>query len=206
MPDTLANKSDEELVEIYQSSFNREVLGELFKRHTLLCFAVCNKYLKNEDASHDAVMHIFEQLFELLKKHQISNFRSWLHSVCRNHCLMILRKPQFFRSLTELEEDSENDFMENKLVLHPREEGENLESKLQELENALSGLNQKQQQCIQLFYLEQLSYEEVSKKTGLTLNEVKSALQNGKRNLKNSLAEKGISYLLIWMIWIQQSA
>jgi DNA-directed RNA polymerase specialized sigma24 family protein len=59
---------------------------------------------------------------------------------------------------------------------------------------------------LRLFYLEQMSYEQVSAQTKLSLMEVKSAIQNGKRNLKNSLTEKGITYLLAWAIWIQQSA
>jgi RNA polymerase sigma-70 factor (ECF subfamily) len=57
-----------------------------------------------------------------------------------------------------------------------------------------------------LFYLEGASYDEIGKQTGFTLNEVKSAIQNAKRNLKISLTELGIHYVLISFLWMQQSA
>jgi RNA polymerase sigma factor (sigma-70 family) len=206
MPVALKEMSDEELQVYYQTKGNKLAVGELFKRHSLLCFTVCNKYLKNEDAAHDAVMQIFENLFQDLNKHQIQNFRSWLHSVARNHCLMIHRKPDLFLHITNPDEESEDDFMEKKMLLHQEDNKEDLEAKLIAMEKALAGLNQKQQECIRLFYLNQLSYEQVSLQTGYELNEVKSAIQNGKRNIKINLSENGITYLLICLLWIQQSA
>ena len=206
MPVALKEMSDEELQVYYQTEGNKLAVGELFKRHSLLCFTVCNKYLKNEDAAHDAVMQIFENLFQDLNKHQIQNFRSWLHSVARNHCLMILRKPDLCLHITHPDEESEDDFMEKKVLLHQEDNKEDLEAKLIAMEKALAGLNQKQQECIRLFYLNQLSYEQVSLQTGYELNEVKSAIQNGKRNIKINLSENGITYLLICLSWIQQSA
>jgi RNA polymerase sigma factor (sigma-70 family) len=206
MPDFLQQMSDAELLLLYQTRSNKQAIGELFKRHSLMCFTVCNKYLKNEDASQDAVMHIFENLFTDLVKHEITNFRSWLHSVARNHCLMILRKPELLLHISSTEEESENSFMEKLLPLHQTDNSAEMEHKLQELELALNTLQEKQKLCLQLFYLEKLSYEAIGEKSGLTQNEIKSAIQNGKRNLKIQLAEKGITYMLTFMIWIQQSA
>jgi len=206
MPDFLQQMSDAELLLLYQTRSNKQAIGELFKRHSLMCFTVCNKYLKNEDASQDAVMQIFENLFTDLVKHEITNFRSWLHSVARNHCLMILRKPELLLHISRTEEESEDSFMEKLLPLHQTDNSAEMEHKLQELELALDTLQEKQKLCLQLFYLEKLSYEAIGEKTGLTQNEIKSAIQNGKRNLKIQLAEKGITYMLTFMIWIQQSA
>ncbi len=206
MPDFLQQMSDAELLLLYQTRSNKQAIGELFKRHSLMCFTVCNKYLKNEDASQDAVMQIFENLFTDLVKHEITNFRSWLHSVARNHCLMILRKPELLLHISSTEEESEDSFMEKLLPLHQTDNSAEMEHKLQELELALDTLQEKQKLCLQLFYLEKLSYEAIGEKTGLTQNEIKSAIQNGKRNLKIQLAEKGITYMLTFMIWIQQSA
>ncbi len=206
MPDFLQQMSDAELLLLYQTRSNKQAIGELFKRHSLMCFTVCNKYLKNEDASQDAVMQIFENLFTDLVKHEITNFRSWLHSVARNHCLMILRKPELLLHISRTEEESEDSFMEKLLPMHQTDNSAEMEHKLQELELALDTLQEKQKLCLQLFYLEKLSYEAIGEKTGLTQNEIKSAIQNGKRNLKIQLAEKGIKYMLTFMIWIQQSA
>ncbi len=199
-------EADEDLVKYYASTGNMQVLGILFKRHSLLCFTVCMKYLKDEMAAEDAVMQVFEKLLIDLRKHEVQNFRSWLHSVCRNHCLMQLRKPQFFAAL-QLENDSTEDgFMESTFNLHQEDEKQMLEEKLQTMEQVLTELNAAQASCLRLFYLEGKSYEDISQQLGLTLNEVKSHLQNGKRNLKIGMARKGITYASILFIWMQQSA
>ncbi|MNL72987.1 hypothetical protein D3C87_1983880 [compost metagenome] len=38
--------------------------------------------------------------------------------------------------------------------------------------------------CVELFYLHKKSYQEIADSTDYTLKEVKSNIQNGKRNLK----------------------
>jgi RNA polymerase sigma-70 factor (ECF subfamily) len=62
-----------------------------------------------------------------------------------------------------------------------------LEEHLEKLEKAINDLSQEQKKCIELFYLKQKSYKEVSNETGYSVNEVKSYIQNGKRNLKGLL-------------------
>jgi len=199
-------RTDEELVIAYQAEGHKALVGELFKRHSLMCFAVCVKYLKNEDAAHDGVMNIFEKLFADLKQHEIKNFKSWLHSVCRNYCFMELRKPALNLIVQLNSEESEDDFMQNIPDLHQAEVQHEKEEKLLALEQAIIQLNQKQRLCVELFYLKLMSYEEISAKTGYSINEVKSYLQNGKRNLKQVLAQQGISLGLILFLWIQQHA
>ena len=55
---------------------------------------------------------------------------------------------------------------------------------------ALSQLNKEQQQCVTLFYLEKKSYQEITDQTNFTLLQVKSYIQNGKRNLKLLMERK----------------
>lgn len=199
----LKTESDENLVVNYQNTKNNLVVGELFKRHSLMCFTVCVKYLKDEDAAHDATMSIFEKLFTDLQKHQINNFKSWLHTVCKNHCLILLRKPNVLVSLNEDEGENENLFMQLSNILNHEDDKQEKEEKLQAVENAILGLKDKQKQCIELFYLKQKSYVEIAAITGYTENEVKSYIQNGKRNLKIILEQKGITIGLALFLWIQ---
>lgn len=199
----LKTESDENLVVNYQNTKNNLVVGELFKRHSLMCFTVCVKYLKDEDAAHDATMNIFEKLFTDLQKHQITNFKSWLHTVCKNHCLILLRKPNVLVSINEDEEENENLFMQLSNILNHEDDKQEKEEKLQAVENAILGLKDKQKQCIELFYLKQKSYVEIAAITGYTENEVKSYIQNGKRNLKIILEQQGITIGLALFLWIQ---
>jgi RNA polymerase sigma-70 factor (ECF subfamily) len=51
-------------------------------------------------------------------------------------------------------------------------------------------LAEEQRICVEQFYLQEKSYEEIEKATGYSYNQVKSYIQNGKRNLKNYLISK----------------
>lgn len=197
--------SDEELVLNYKATANTSLVGELFKRHSLMCFSVCMKYLKDQEEAEDATMNIFEKLFIDLKKHEVQNFKSWLHSVCRNHCLMHLRKPDLHESL-DGNSGNENLFMELHRMMHLDDSEQEKEQRLQKLELAMDSLNSKQRECLELFYYKRKSYEEIKEQTGFTILEVKSYIQNGKRNLKIQLAENGITLTMAIIAWIQHTA
>lgn len=199
-------QTDEELVKQYQKSLDKLTVGVLFKRHSLMCYSVCNKYLKDEDSAQDATMQVFEKLFDDLLKHEIQNFKSWLHTVCRNYCLMQLRKPVITTRLVESDGEDESRFMELERFLHQQEDTQEKEQELQNLEHAIHELKERQKECIVLFYLEQKSYEEVSTITGYSSNEVKSYIQNGKRNLKIILSNKGIAFWIALTTWILNHA
>lgn len=176
-------KTDEELIKKYKSSKNAAPVGELYQRYTHLVFGVCMKYFKNEDRSKDAVMDIFEKLMGDLLKNDINNFQAWLYTYTKNHCLMQLRKKPI--EIHDGHQTSQS-FMETTVDEH-LDEKEDLEIELEQLAKAIDQLKDNQKECIKLFYLEQKSYQQIADSTKMTLNEVKSHIQNGKRNLKNQL-------------------
>lgn len=178
---------DSELITAYQASHNKEYIGILFKRYMTFVLGVCMKYLHNPEKSKDATMQIFESLFiSLLKQNQpIQNFQAWIYTISKNHCFMQLRKKQV---VTVNDEFIFNKAVENQDFSHLTEETDWQEEKIiQNLPSAITQLAVPQQQCIQLFYLEQKSYQEIMAQTGYNFKEVKSHIQNGKRNLKNIL-------------------
>jgi RNA polymerase sigma-70 factor (ECF subfamily) len=183
-PKNKATETDAELVMKYRTSHDTKYIGELFTRYTALVFGVCMKYLKDEDASKDAVMQIFENLISLLKKHQVENFKPWLHTLTRNHCLMELRKKGVLVAL-HLDTNEENTAtgMETEQFLH-QEDKLGKEKLLISLEKAMVGLKEEQKLCIELFYIKEKSYTEIVEITGYDIKQVKSYIQNGKRNLK----------------------
>ncbi len=161
-------------------------MGILYKRYAHLVLGLCFKYLKDEDEAKDAVMHIFEKLMADLLKHEVHYFKSWLYTFSKNHCLMIIRKKQA-RLNKEMDLKIHADsFMETETGLHLKTH-EAKETEYNALEKAIEELNEEQRVCIDLFYLKEKSYQEISNNTGYTLNEVKSFIQNGKRNLKIKL-------------------
>lgn len=170
------NTSDDELLNNYRKSGDIAVLGGLFERYVPLIYGVCLKYLKEDDASKDAVMGIFEELIVKVKQHDIKQFRSWVYVLSRNYCLMQLRSGK------KVEVISLEEIMEFTPFLHP--EDSKKEEALKALERCMEKLNAAQRQSVDLFYLKEKCYKEIADLTGFTLNDVKSYIQNGKRNLK----------------------
>lgn len=170
--------TDAELTKLYKSKGELQVLGELYNRYTPMVFGVCLKYLKDRESSRDAVMQIFEKLVQGLREHEVEHFKSWLYVTARNYCLMQIRsqKNRKFEEISPF-------VMESDAALHHDDEPE-LESNLSKLEGCIERLVSEQKHCVQLFYLQQKCYKEITTLTGFDLNNVKSYIQNGKRNLK----------------------
>ena len=58
---------------------------------------------------------------------------------------------------------------------------------LENMKKALAELQEPQRVCVTLFYLQKQSYQQITASTGYSMLQVKSHIQNGKRNLKNHL-------------------
>ena len=180
-----------EYVAAYRATGDLAVLGELYERHMELVYAVCYNYLRDEDEAKDAVMHLFEQLITDLRRHDVQQFQPWLHSVARNYCLMQLRKKQAHPTAALLTYDSDDDALDGLTALTSDEPGDlDLEEDLTRMEACLQTLPDEQRTCLTLFYLEKKSYTEVAHLTGYDGKQVKSYLQNGRRNLKLCMSKQ----------------
>jgi len=179
--------TDEELILAFQQHQDNQYFGELFQRYTHLIFGVCMKYLRDEENAKDAVMQVFEKLYDDLNQLEIHNFKSWIYTVAKNHCLMKLRKGKtILKEGVQYRKIIQSDFMELAVEIHHNSAKEQ-EEKFDQLHKAISLLNDKQRECIELLYLQNNSYKQVAEITGYSMKHVKSHIQNGKRNLKNYL-------------------
>ena len=170
--------TDKELVALYKESGDMAVLGELYQRYMELVYGVCLKYYKEPETAKDSVMQIFEELVSKLKKHEVENFRAWLHQVAKNHCLMQLRTPKNLKTVefkTEVMQSGEEVHLNGVL-----EKEENFKK----LEYCLGTLTAEQREAVKLFYLDGKCYNEIVELTGKDWNQVRSFIQNGRRNLK----------------------
>jgi RNA polymerase sigma-70 factor (ECF subfamily) len=174
--------SDTELLERYYSDKDNQWLGLVLQRYTVLLLGVCMKYLKNEEEARDAVQQIFLKSITELSKYKVAYLKSWLYMVAKNHCLMKLRDKNIFIPVEEKIQltSPESD----------RQELLEKEATLTLLENSLEELNPEQKSCVTLFYLQKRSYQEIVNSTGFSLLQVKSYIQNGKRNLKILVEKK----------------
>jgi RNA polymerase sigma factor (sigma-70 family) len=173
-----SQSSDSDLVSAYKRSADLKILGELFQRYMELVYGVCLKYLKHPENAQDSVIAIFEELVVKLQKHEVDNFKSWLYTLAKNHCLMGLRsekKQPFVDFDVELMQSEENVHLNGEL-----EKEENFKK----LDYCLGQLQEEQRKVIELFYLQGKCYNEIAGTTGIEWNKVRSFIQNGRRNLK----------------------
>jgi RNA polymerase sigma-70 factor, ECF subfamily len=183
-PPALPNPTDLELIERYKSTRDPVHLGSLFERYTHLALGVGLRYLRNREDAEDVVMEVYERLVKALLVHDVSNFKSWLHSVVANQCRMTIRRRRGAPAAVEASEELLDTVLASARA--PREDDDE-DRLIQALPAALGRLAEGQRRCLELFYLEGLSYAEVASRTGYAPNEVKSHIQNGKRNLRGIL-------------------
>jgi RNA polymerase sigma-70 factor (ECF subfamily) len=186
------NRTDEELLTEFRSGGDLKVLGELYLRYTYLVYGVCLKYLKEREEAKDGVMQIFEKLIIEIPKHNIENFRNWLHVVTKNYCLMQIRSDKSEKGKFSEWINDPAVFMEIFTDLHPLDEDDITELMEKAIEDCIKRLKGDQKKCIRQFYFENRCYNEIAVNLGLDEKKVKSNLQNGKRNLKICLEEKNV--------------
>lgn len=179
--------SDQELVQKYKKTGDKQIIAELFNRYSSFVLAICMKYLRDKILSEEMTVEIFESLIKKLKKQDTQYFKTWLYTISKNHCLMYLRKSG---SRLRNEDDYKND-TENFVDFHDEMNQKNKEENdYEKIKKALNQLKSEQKRCLELFYFEEKSYTDIVELTGYSLKKVKSYLQNGKRNLKLKLEKE----------------
>ena len=178
--ENLPYKDDTELLELFSVTKDNEILGRLLQRYTYLLLGVCMKYLNNEDEAKDAVQQVFLKVIHELPRYKVEYFKSWIYTIARNHCLMQLRSKNKMPSplsenIVSVTEDPNLEQIIQKDI------------QLNQLNFALDQLNDEQKLCVTLFYLKKQTYQQIAELSGFTLMQVKSFIQNGKRNLKIQL-------------------
>lgn len=172
-------------IELIRNFDNRsqDALAEIYNRYSHLVYGVCLKYLESKEESLDTVVEIFESLLDKIPANTITNFKSWLYSVTKNHCLMKLRKSKRQQQSLESQYSYETNFYNPEVLDEETVQYEQIES-------ALLQLSEEQQICIELFYYQQKSYVEIAKETGYPVKSIKSYLQNGRIKLKKIIEEQ----------------
>lgn len=166
------------LLQRYYQTQDVTYLGQALQQYTTILLGVAMKYVKQQAVAEDLVQQVFLKALEKLPA-QLTNLGGWLYMVMKHECMDYLRKPAHISNeahpdyMHALAADEVNDdthwaitFQEEKIVA------------------LIDTLKEEQRTCIRLFFLEHQSYQDIVEKTGYTLNDVKSYIQNGKRNLK----------------------
>lgn len=169
---------DDELVANYKSTGDLKILADLYQRYMDIVYGVSLKYLKDEENAKDAVLNIYEELVTKLAKYPVNTFKAWLYQLAKNHCLMKLRSDKKF---TKAQMDVS--LMQNEDAVHLNGVMEK-EEHFTQLSFCLEQLVPEQKQVVELFYLQGKCYNQITLITGIEWKNVRSFIQNGRRNLK----------------------
>lgn len=170
--------SDLKRLNAYQESYDLKLLSELYDSYVDLVYGVALKYLNDHSSAKDVVMEVYEHVAKKLRDHEVTNFKNWLHQVTKNHCLEKLRKKN--RRKTDLVDHNEFRYMDLKTYDAEFE----IDDGNSRIKRCMKKLTEKQRSCIHNFFYEDRTYKEIASLLEVTIDSVRSSIQNGKRNLK----------------------
>ena len=181
--------TDEELIKKYRFSHDKTYLGELFLRYTPYIFGVAIKNLKSQKEAEDVTLTIFNKISSDLKRIDVTDFSKLLYQLVKELCDIEVKKKNATGEeskmilIDELTKESDDN-------LYINSDKPKLSLDANNLRLAIDTLNESQKICIDLFYVQNKSYQEVADITGYSLNQVKTNIQNGKRLLKTYVEKK----------------
>jgi RNA polymerase sigma factor (sigma-70 family) len=168
-----------ELLLAYRKTGDNTMATRLYTEHLHLVLACAMRILDDSSCAEDAAVEVFMKVLERLRIETPRNFGGWLYTVTRNHCFEIRRKTMQSLLLEPLDEKRQ--------WIDRCPDYDTIESHRSHIElavhRALAELPAHQRCCIELFYIEELSYKEIAEAEGYELGQVKSHIQNGKRRL-----------------------
>lgn len=177
------DSSDEEILAEYYLHGDLSLFAIIYKRYLHLVYGISLKYLTDVEDAKEMCSGIFTDLSTALRKHQVSNFRSWLYTFSKNACFQYLRK---HKSEKDWKEKYKEEFDYQQTVNYDPEKDLN-EARL---EKAMEELPEYQKKAIICFYFEKLTYKGSAEKLNITEKEIKTHLQNAKRNLRIAMEKQ----------------
>ena len=166
---------DEEIVRSFQETGSDDCFAELFARHRKRVFSGCRGFFADSAAAEDATQETFLRVYRNIRGFQGSNFLGWLMRIAKNVCIDEWRKR---RGEVGIEEE----YLKEVPAAGALDSSSELRLTLEKLRKEMRFLSPEQRRCLEM-KMEGYSYEETAARTGLSLDAVKSHIQNGRRML-----------------------
>lgn len=131
----------------------------------------------NDAASDDLTQETFIRAWQGLKRFkQLSSFGTWLYRIAFNVYMTYVTRKETPQPI--------DDYTVQQITYNDTIETAEFE---EQLKSAIYRLNDKERQCITLFYLEEMKIREIEKITGWNAGTIKSHLSRGRKTLKKIL-------------------
>ena len=167
---------------------DQQAYAELMRLYRDSIYYMLMRMVKNKDDAEDLTLMTFGKAFRYLDKYTPQYaFSTWLYRIALNNSIDFLRvknnMPQYFEDdLYTTSTTSIIDQSEDNLQRTPEDEVID-KQRLQLLRAAVSELPERYRRVIELRYYEDLAYEEIAERLGLTLSNVKIQSMRAKNML-----------------------
>jgi len=184
--------SDSELVARYING-NEEVLELLIKRHRDKIFGFIYSKVRNQELTEDLFQDTLFKIVRTLKKGKYieeGKFLSWVIRIAHNIIIDYYRKKNKMKNIYESEDFSLFD------VLHDHSldaEGEMIRQQMiQKIRILIETLPSEQKEVLKMRMYEELSFQEIAEKTGVSINTALGRMRYALINIRKTIEEKGI--------------
>ena len=167
---------------------DQQAYAELMRLYRDSIYYMLMRMVKNKDDAEDLTLMTFGKAFRYLDKYTPQYaFSTWLYRIALNNSIDSLRvknnMPQYFEEdLYTSSTTSIIDQSEDNLQRTPEDEVID-KQRLQLLRAAVAELPERYRRVIELRYYEDLAYEEIAERLGLTLSNVKIQILRAKNML-----------------------
>jgi RNA polymerase sigma-70 factor (ECF subfamily) len=143
-----------------------EAFDLLLRQYQTKIFHLAFSILGNQEQAEDAAQEVFIRIWRALPAYRgAASVSTWIYSIARNACLTALKSAGARRTVS-LEDPGTRAAAEKRAEPYDRPHAP-------DLHRLVGELPEKQRQVVTLFYLEEKSYEEVSRLLGMPLGTVK---------------------------------
>jgi RNA polymerase sigma-70 factor (ECF subfamily) len=154
-----------------------DAFSYFIKKYKNLAFNISYAIVKDEQYAEEVVQDAFMKAFNGLKKfHRTAKFKSWFYRIVVNESFLKLRTIKKHLFVNSIEDQVD-------VVLQEKTE-EISEQKTKKIHKVLGQLNAKEALAIELFYLEELSIDDIVDITGWTKANTKVILHRARKSMR----------------------
>lgn len=167
------------LVKRFRGERDGAAFDALYRRNRRMVYGTCLRYLRDREAAEDACHDVFLQAYQQFDSLRGDVFSPWVRRIAINHCL---NRQRHAATRRRIEPTLVRDFDQGRAdASHAAAAARD---DLRIAAELVRGLSPKQRLVFLLRHVEQLAYDGIAEVTGLPFDEVRSALQNARRNFR----------------------
>ena len=173
----MSEPADFDLVQRFRESGDGAAFDRLVERHQKWVRAVCARILRSDALADDAAQDVFAKALSNIASWRGDNFPGWLKAIAVNSSLTIVDREKRWAPIEEAPEMPDRRRDPEELLIADRQSAR--------ARSLIAQLPDKQRLCFVMKYIDGCSYDDIQRLTGFSANEVKSYVQNARRNFTN---------------------